>query len=462
MYILVIIILKLDLNKTVGKISNLRMDFKLGSNGTFILISFIIVALVIDTSIVKISVFTGGLADISSNITIFTILALIFGLGQYLILGFVRRHEDINLHEPLRLNIIYKFISIIQYVLITILGLLILQMIFTSNYNLIFMEIIIWISYILSIFLLGLLSQRFLSWFKSNHNFVVLAYTLAMMMISINAIFTLVYVTNYFIITPVTIQPISSPVQSYGVVPDIFNEGYFTTSVLSFMFTWIATTLLLRSYARKLGKAKYWTFVSIPLLYFLSQFQSVFFDLFTPLRIAEPITFGVVYTLFFSATIPVGGILFGIAFWNVARNIRRDAVKRYMMISAYGMMLLFSSNQASGLVLATFPPFGLVSVSFFGLSSYLIFVGIYSSALSVANDTELRRSIKKSAQQEVAILKDIGTSQMENQIMKLTKELVGKSEAIIEETGISSSLEEEEIQEYLKQVVEEIKKDKQI
>ncbi len=409
---------------------------------------------------VKVSVFTGGLADVRSNITIFTLLTLIFGVGQYLILRFVRWHKDNSSYRLASFEIIYKSICISQYVLIAILGSLILQMIFTSNYNLIFLEIIVWINYALAVFLLGLLSRRFLGWVRSNRNLVVLAYTLAVITISINAALTLVYVTSYFPTKPATIQPSSMPVQSYGGVPEIFNEGYFITSILSFIFTWAATALLLRSHSGKLGRARYWILVSIPLLYFLSQFQSLFLDMFTSIRIAEPITFGVFYVLFFSATIPAGGVLFGIAFWSLARKIRPTTVKRYMMISAYGMMLIFSSNQASGLVLASYPPFGLISVSFFGLASYLIFIGIYSSALSVAKDAELRGSIRKSAQQELAFLKDIGTSQMENEVqqrvMKLTRDLADKSEG----TEILPSLGEEEIREYLDQVVEEIKKNR--
>ena len=40
------------------------------------------------------------------------------------------------------------------------------------------------------------------------------------------------------------------------------------------------------------------------------------------------------------------------------------------------------------------PPFVLVTVSFFGLASYLLLIGIYSSAVSVAEDSNLRRSIE--------------------------------------------------------------------
>jgi hypothetical protein len=115
--------------------------------------------------------------------------------------------------------------------------------------------------------------------------------------------------------------------------------------------TWAVTVLLLRNYySRRLGTTRYWILVSIPLLYYFSQFGYVFLDLFTSFRISHPILFGVIYTLFFRGNVPAGGILFGIAFWSITRNISSNVGKQYMLISAYGMMILFSSNQASALV----------------------------------------------------------------------------------------------------------------
>ena len=256
-------------------------------------------------------------------------------------------------------------------------------------------------------------------------------------MISINAVFTILYVTNELAGKQGTIQPAITPLAPYTSVYDIFNSGYVITSVMSFILTWIATVFLLHNYSRKLGRVKYWILVSIPLIYFLSQFQPLFLNVFEPFRLSEPILFGVVYTLFFSATIPAGGILFGIAFWSVARNMSRNIVKKYMMISAYGMMLLFSSNQASGLVLTPYPPFGLTTVSFFGLGAYLIFIGIYSSAISVAEDSSLRQSIRTLAMKESKLLDSIGMAQMEQEIqgrvMALTKQ---NQDRMAEETGI--------------------------
>jgi hypothetical protein len=58
-----------------------------------------------------------------------------------------------------------------------------------------------------------------------------------------------------------------------------------------------------------------------------SQFQTLFLDVFTPFRLSDPILFGIVYTLIFSAAKPAGGILFGVAFWRGYETIFGDYVK---------------------------------------------------------------------------------------------------------------------------------------
>jgi len=87
-----------------------------------------------------------------------------------------------------------------------------------------------------------------------------------------------------------------------------------------------------------------------------------------------------------------------------------------MIISAYGFVLLFLSSQAILLVNAVpYPPFGLATVSFIGLSSYMILVGIYCSAISVAEDSKLRQSIRSFALRESKLLDSIGTAQIDTE-----------------------------------------------
>ena len=105
-----------------------------------------------------------------------------------------------------------------------------------------------------------------------------------------------------------------------------------------------------------------------------------------------------------------------------------------------------------------YPPFGLPTICYVGLASYLILIGVYSSALSVANDVQLRRSIRKSVQEDSELLGNIAEAQFEDllqkKILRKTKSL---SDQILQETGIESSLQEHEIHDYVLAVIKEIK-----
>jgi hypothetical protein len=126
-----------------------------------------------------------------------------------------------------------------------------------------------------------------------------------------------------------------------------------------------------------------------------------------------------------------------------------------MIISAYGLVLLFTSNQANILVSGPYPPFGLATISFMGLSSYLVLVGIYYSAISVAEDSKLRQSIGHFALEEAKLLDSIGTAQMEKQIedfvMKMTKD---NAHWLDLQSGVKPSLTEDDMNSYLAEVID--------
>jgi hypothetical protein len=216
-----------------------------------------------------------------------------------------------------------------------------------------------------------------------------------MMLISINTIITMIYLPIEYTDNPLFIRSVRSLTGSLASPDVVFSSAYALTAILLFVLTWIATALLLRHYSRKLGQIKYWVLVSIPLVYFLSQFQPLFLFTFTEFRLSDPVLFGIVYTLLFSVSKPLGGVLFGVAFWMVARRLKDNKVKGYLIISAYGMTLLFASNQPTALILVPYPPFGLVTICFMGLASYLLYLGIYSSAVSVSEDSRLRQPLEK-------------------------------------------------------------------
>jgi hypothetical protein len=419
----------------------------------FVSLCIAILAIVIDTSIVKVYRFITTPLSLSNDIATFIIIAIVYVAVQYILVrSVIVQKESTNRSQ----NAIHKIVSITQYVLIALIVIVILQMIIISAYNIAIVAAAVAISYGLALAMTGLLALRFLSWFKSTRNAVVLTYTLAAVALSINAGFTLAYVLEALQNVSAVVRPHIGHITGFATYDAILNSGYVITSIVSFLITWIATILLLRHHSKKLGGAKYWILVSIPLVYFMSQFQPVFLDLFSAYRMSNPILFNIVYTMIFNLSKPIGGILFGIAFWIAARSIQHKAVKSYLTISGYGLLLLFASNQATVLINSPYPPFGMAAISFVGLSAYLIFIGIYSSAASVAQDIKLRKSIRNSVERQLDLLHNIGTAEMEKEIMKKVSNITKTiSVEISEQTGIEPSLEEEDINNYLAEVIKE-------
>ena len=391
------------------------------------------------------------------DIIAFTVITIVYVVAEYFLLRQVKTRAKNG--RLFALNLIHKIIHLVQIALAGLLIAVLIQMVTVSTYNSVVVAAAVIISYSLAITMLGLLASRFYSWFKSNENIVVLAYCIAAALLSINAGFTLVYVSNALLSVAPNVMPHIGSMFVFSTYSAALNSGYVLTSIISFMAMWIATVFLLRHHSRKLGRVKYWILISVPLVYFLSQFQPLFLDLLSDYRLSNPIVFNVLYTLFFSLSKPVGGILFGIAFWFIARSVRYSGVSNYLMIAGYGVLLFFTSNQATVLINLPYPPFGMATISFVGLSCYLLFVGIYSSAVSVAQDYNLRQSIRKLAVRESKLLGSIGEAQMEQEIQNRVIALSKVTERIMtEQTGVESSLSEEDAKEYIREVLTELKR----
>jgi MFS family permease len=428
--------------------------------------SIIIAAFVVDTSLNKISDLFTGQMPLGWRFSVFAIIGAIYLAGQFLVLGFVKRKsQEIGAKEKLHLNLIHKMVIIIQCSLTATLLFVVLEMFTLSFYNVGALIVAMAISYILAGFMMGLLARRFFSWFRIRRNFAVLFYGLSSASLAINSVLTLILVSILGLDNPAEILSTHTNSNPPFFIPgspmDTLNSVYIISSVMSFILTWVATALLLHHYSRRFGRVKYWVIVSLPLVYFRSQFVSYSLNLFASLLSSDPIFYGTLLSVLFTVSKAAGGILFGVAFWIMARNIRQGSVVRdYMIVSAFGFALLFVSNQAIVLSNTFYPPFGLATVSFMGLSCYLILVGIYSSAISVSEDS-IRQSIRTFAIKESRLLDSIGMAEMEQQIQKKVVEFTKRNQdRMAEETGIQSSLSEEDVKVYLQQVIREVKKQK--
>jgi hypothetical protein len=425
----------------------------------------VISILILDVIITKISVFMSQeLISMWRNI-VFAMMAGIFIVGQYFIIEYVKSRESIFVKKTASIDMFHRGITITQYALAVILLITIFQIITASHYNISLLSLAIAISYILAIVNLSLLSQRFFSWYRSNRNLVVFLYGITAASLSLNAGLTLAFSGVILQDRPELVLPRVGtllPLFEPGSVKDILNTSVIISSAISFLITWIATISLLHHYSRKLGRLKYWIIVAIPLVYFLSQFLNPLLGLFNPIIELSPVINSILLILVFSLSKPAGGVLFGIAFWNIARNVQSSMVRDYMIIAAYGLVLLFISNQAISTVNApSFPPFGLVTVSFMGLASYLMLVGIYYSAMSVSQDVKLRKTIRRFAVDELRLLDNIGSAELSVKLENQMKDIITKNQTMmLEETGVQPSLSEEDAKQYLNEILKELGKQK--
>jgi len=428
--------------------------------------AIVVTALLVDTSFGRIYSYNSNNQSVTNQrLAVFSFIAIIYVFAQYFVLEFLKRKtKDIRAKRQLHLKIIHRVVTITQYVITTILAFIISEMIITSTYSILMISAVLVISYTLTLAVLGLLAQRFFSWFKSNKHLVVLLFGLSASMLAINAAFTLGFVEAIFLNTDPYVRSYVgasiSPFIAPGSLADLLDIPYVVSSVLSFILSWVSTVLILRHYSPKLRKVKYEIILALPLVFFLVQFLPSFEEAISALTQTYYAFF--LYTLFFTFSKPIGGILFGIAFLVIARSLsHRSTVRDYMVLSGYGLLLLFVSNQAVVLVNIIYPPFGLIAVSFMGLSSYLLLLGVYSSAISVSEDSKLRQSIKQFALSEPKLLDSIGTSHMEQEIQKKVLVLTKLNrDRMAEETGIQTSMSDDDMKLYLQEVIEEVKKDK--
>jgi len=425
--------------------------------------AIILTAILIDTLAFRISVFYREQYLLT---IIFIIVSVVISLGQLVILLFIRdksKAQAIGHH----LGLLQRLVPVVQFALVAIVVSVILQLILTTYYSTVLLISALAISYTTSLVIMGLLAQKFVSWFKSNRRWIVLLYGISFAILFVDIVVTLSLTINLLLNAPMHIWPhygiVSPQGFSRGSLTEILSQAYVIFSIMSFAAMWLTTALLLYSYSLRLGRLRYWIFICSPLVFFLSQFVTVLLNVFTPLIESDPVFFSIFFTMIFSLTKPAGVILFGVAFWAIARNIpNRTIIRDRIVISAWGFVLLFISSQANTLFSNPYPPFGLATVPILSLSSYLLLLGIYSSAIMISEDAKLRRDIRKSVLNDSRLLESISKAQLEQEMQNRVTAIMKKNKVdnIVKEEPVTESFPD--ARHYIDEIMDEFltKKDK--
>jgi hypothetical protein len=165
----------------------------------------------------------------------------------------------------------------------------------------------------------------------------------------------------------------------------------------------------------------------------------------------SPIAVSVIYTVIFSASKQDGAFLFSLSFLIASTVVPKDNVRKSLLISCIGMTILFSSVEITPLQYKVLPPYGLITEAFIPLGAFLLLVGIYTSAINVSQDGELRRDFRKRATAQLTLLRTIGIAQMEKELVKNFK--------LAEKRSPSPETTQDYSEENVKQIVHEVLKE---
>jgi hypothetical protein len=425
----------------------------------FVIMIIVVVAITIESQLGYVADFIPKQLSSSAGIFTFISIAVICVITQHFILQHAKQSNKQTRQKVPHLGILHISVSIAQYFLAGVIAIVILQILLTQQYSIITLYITYAISYGLWIATLALLTKAFFSWYvTSNKNFMVLILALSMIAYVINGLAGLIEYSETLgqqkiIISSTDVASfpefsIESIVSQIGVINHI-------SSTAAYILTWIGTVKMLYPYIKKLGKTKFWIIMGVVMIYYLIEYPLFVLGYFTPSENVDAMA----NILIFSMAALLSGIIFGAAFLSVARTLRRGSILRnHMIIAAYGFLLFYISGSSLA-AQAAYPPYGIVSISFIGLSCYLIYTGLYSSAVTVSQDTTLRMSIKKSITEQTNLLHDMGSAQMEQEIQSTVLKIAKKhSNVLTEKTGVESSMTENDIKEYMTMVLNEIHK----
>lgn len=427
----------------------------------YVLFVVMVLAMILDLFFGRISELVGKQYYFSWGIMFFLFISILAIAGQYLILQFVKKNiSTLEQTKVLRFKRIHTLVTIVQIFLTTVFIFLTFQLIYYNHYNTILIIITVTTGYAMAIAIFGFVAFSLFLWYNQyRNNIIVLLYAVAISIICVNSISSVIYLDKALLERPPEIWNRSyNNFEQFvpGSINYYLNNFYTYSLILSFVSIWISTFYMLRHFMDRIGRTKFLILITVPLIYFLSQFFTLSFNFIKPMILSDPFFYSILFTQIFTVSKLIGGILFGIAFWTIIKTIPKSySIRNYLIISAFGMTFIFVIGETS-IIQAPYPPFGIATISFVGLTSYLVFIGLYFSAISITFDTQLREEIRKHIEGQFSLLDSIGTAKRNLEIQKTTLKVVEKQAKLLEEE-VGLKVTDNELSEYMEEVMKELK-----
>jgi hypothetical protein len=404
----------------------------------------------------------GVILFITMSITVF--FAGLYALRHYMVA--LRKALEV----PSFFNRLYKATPIFLYALLVIFGAIIVEMVLFSQYSTYLLILLLLISAVAILFF-GFRTYKFLSWFKSSvnkrDNIMILAFAVSSMLLCISTTVAITLDIKELVVSrPPSIDPnfpasnsiASRHLTSIELIIHLY--GFLVPQVTAIAIAeTVAIAFFLRYFKDQIGRAIFWTLIILPPVLFLTGVFGPQFLKSTGSEFVYAESRFLIFRVIGTAGWVIADFVIAYAYILVAKTLGRQItsshISNYLIIAAVATILI-SPTTNNWITNNSYPPFGAIQRAFLVLASFLFSLGIYSVALSVAQDAELRQLARKYVK-EYALLDTLGSAQDNAEIMrKLVKLIHQHADAMEKETGVESSmLDDNEARRYLDLVIME-------
>lgn len=450
----------------------------ISSRKAAVLVGIVIIFLVIIDLLVTRQVLP-SYKDIEVIIFVLTV-TIGYGIGSWILLGYIGRVSKEIRAKSRFINLMHWTVMVVQF---SLFGILLFVLFSNSPTNTRFLSHTVFaVSSTLATVTMGVISFKFFSWYKLSEykNFTVLFYGIAALTLGMSIAedvgTKLLMVQEVEEKTPpgaiiqssfqykasdkydaeVIRKEVNPDTTALLILPNSNLENYnllnSTVLPIAFVFRWIASTTLLRGVYQRIGKLplSFWIILSLPLILYLVGKMPGFFAGESLAGVDEAYRY--FFRILFRAGTIGGNIVFGLAFFVIARRLPSSRIKDYLIITAIGDTIVGIALSTSALE----PTYGVAAHSLVMLSSYMFSIGLYICAISLSQDNSLRKSIRRS---NIGLVDNIGTAQMEQELRKKILKIVEDAKDKMEEQtgGLSYSMTEKDVSDYMELVIDERK-----
>jgi len=403
-----------------------------------------------------------------SNEELFLIYSVIFTIINFFLL---KLSSSLKYPKSKMRTITFATVLVIQLLIMSMLFAIYGQIKLSFLYSNSVFYSIIYLSLASSAALLAIAAIQFLRWFMRGKNYLVMTYGFVMLFLCTNSIIGTIYLSQISLSHPNTIKHISCSVMigslSNNPNPEAINiltNLYDITSFFSFILAWLVTVLMLKGYTKHRNKLVYWIIFALPLIFFLPRYEiSLYYfsshqvdNILTSINLSSNIYGYQTLNTLLHSNLQLGGAFFGMAFLTIAAKVTSaNEQRKALIITGIGIMFLFASKDVSSLIISSYPPLGAVSIAFMGIASYMVYAGIYNTAVLMSRDRELRKDLHEKVENNMMLLKSIALSQDHLEIEKNVKHLMNLSTQWQEEN--QQDMTQKEMKQIVTEVLSELK-----